>query len=151
MIWNLVIQKGMWQPQKKNDIKAWLNQLPNIHILRRNPTSRWVDFKTTHQLDGCTQNLHMRPLTWGNKKREIKKCTLNTHTPYMCASPIDGIWFVVIENLAMKEIANYLLCRVNMPMIKHIVSSPLSHSMCLLSSYSQKIKCSQVESTLVEV
>jgi hypothetical protein len=22
-------------------------------------TSRWVDFKTTHQLDGCTQNLHM--------------------------------------------------------------------------------------------
>jgi hypothetical protein len=36
----------------------WLNQLPNIHILRRNPTSRWVDFKTTHQLDGCTQNLH---------------------------------------------------------------------------------------------
>jgi hypothetical protein len=32
---------------------AGLNQLPNVHILRRNPTSRWVDFKTTHQLDGC--------------------------------------------------------------------------------------------------
>jgi hypothetical protein len=31
----------------------------NIHIFRRNPTSRWVDFKTTHQLDGCTQNLHV--------------------------------------------------------------------------------------------
>jgi hypothetical protein len=40
-------------------IEAWLNQLPNIHILRRNPTNRWVDFKTTHQLDGCTQNLDM--------------------------------------------------------------------------------------------
>jgi hypothetical protein len=25
----------------------------------RNPTIRWVDFKTTHQLDGCTQNLQM--------------------------------------------------------------------------------------------
>ncbi len=25
----------------------------------RNPTSRWVHFKTTRQLDGCTQNLHM--------------------------------------------------------------------------------------------
>jgi len=46
-------------PKKKIDIEAWLNQLPNIHILRKNPTSRWVDFKTTHQLDGCTQNLHM--------------------------------------------------------------------------------------------
>jgi hypothetical protein len=45
--------------KNKNDIETWLNQLPNIHILRRNPTSRWVDFKTTHQLDGCTQNLHM--------------------------------------------------------------------------------------------
>jgi hypothetical protein len=29
------------------------------YILRRNPTSRWVDFKTTHQLSGCTQNLNM--------------------------------------------------------------------------------------------
>jgi len=25
----------------------------------KKPTSRWVDFKTTHQLNGCTQNLHM--------------------------------------------------------------------------------------------
>jgi len=31
---------------------------PNIHMLKRNPTSRWVGFKTTHQLDGCTQNIH---------------------------------------------------------------------------------------------
>jgi len=44
---------------KKNDIGTWLNQLLSIHILRKNPTSRWVDFKTSHQLDGCTQNLHM--------------------------------------------------------------------------------------------
>jgi hypothetical protein len=41
-------------------IKAWSNQLPNIHILIRNPTNRWVHFKTTHQLNGCTQNLEMR-------------------------------------------------------------------------------------------
>jgi len=34
----------------KNDIEAWLNQVLNIHILRRNSTNRWVDFKTTHQL-----------------------------------------------------------------------------------------------------
>jgi hypothetical protein len=27
-------------------------------MLKINPTSRWVDFKTTHQLNGCTQNLH---------------------------------------------------------------------------------------------
>jgi hypothetical protein len=46
-------------------IEAWLNQLPNIHILRRNP--RWVDFKTPHQLDGCTQNLHVCPSAWGNE------------------------------------------------------------------------------------
>jgi len=45
--------------QKINDIEACLNQLPNINILRRNATSIWVDFKTTHQLSGCTQNLHM--------------------------------------------------------------------------------------------
>jgi hypothetical protein len=45
--------------KEKNDIKTQLNQLPNIHILRTNPTSRWVDFKTTHELGGCTQNLHM--------------------------------------------------------------------------------------------
>jgi hypothetical protein len=32
-------KQGKWQAPKKNDIKAWLNQLPNIHILRRNPTS----------------------------------------------------------------------------------------------------------------
>jgi hypothetical protein len=28
-------------------------------IFEEKPTSKWVDFKTTHQLDGCTQNLHM--------------------------------------------------------------------------------------------
>jgi len=46
--------------KRKNDIKKQLDQLPNIHILRRNPTSRWVDFKATHQLGGYTQNLHMQ-------------------------------------------------------------------------------------------
>jgi hypothetical protein len=45
--------------KKKTNIQAWLNQLPKIHILKRKPTSRWVYFKTTHQLDGCTQNQHM--------------------------------------------------------------------------------------------
>jgi hypothetical protein len=60
VIWNLMIQKDKWQPKKRKWYRdIWLNHLPNIHILRRNPTSRWVDFKTTHQLDGCTQNLHM--------------------------------------------------------------------------------------------
>jgi hypothetical protein len=56
-----------FRPKTKDEIEAWLNQLPNIHILRRNPISRWVDFKTTHQLYGCTQNLHMHcPLARGN-------------------------------------------------------------------------------------
>jgi hypothetical protein len=54
-----MIQKCKWQPKKKIDIEARLDQLSNIRILKRNPTSRWVDFKTTYQLDGCTQNLHM--------------------------------------------------------------------------------------------
>jgi hypothetical protein len=37
------MQKRKWQPQKnKNDIKACLNQLPNIHILK----------KKTQQVDG---------------------------------------------------------------------------------------------------
>ncbi len=31
--------------KRKNDIKTRLNQLPNIHILRRNPTSRWETSK----------------------------------------------------------------------------------------------------------
>jgi hypothetical protein len=39
------------QQTNKNDLETWCNELPNIHILRRNPTS-------SHQLDGCTQNLH---------------------------------------------------------------------------------------------
>jgi hypothetical protein len=52
-------KKASDNEKKRKDIEAWLNQLPNIHILKRNPTSRWVDFKTTYQLDGCTQNLHM--------------------------------------------------------------------------------------------
>jgi hypothetical protein len=42
--------------------------------LKRNPTSRWVDFKSTHQLDGCTQkSTPAHPLAWGNKKRTQKK------------------------------------------------------------------------------
>jgi hypothetical protein len=37
--------------------------------------------------------------------------------------------------------------RLNRPVTGHIVSqSPLSHSICLLSSCGLKIKCSQVES-----
>jgi hypothetical protein len=29
------------------------------------PTSRWVDFKTTHR------SKHAHPLAWGNRKREV--------------------------------------------------------------------------------
>jgi len=48
-------KKASDNPKKSNDIEARLKLvILNIHILRRNPTSRWVDFKTTHQLDGCT-------------------------------------------------------------------------------------------------
>jgi hypothetical protein len=55
--------------QKNKTIqRQWLNRLPNIHILKKNPTSRWVDFKTTHQLDGCTQNLHMHIHSLGEIK-----------------------------------------------------------------------------------
>jgi hypothetical protein len=32
---------------------------PTFIFGERNLTIRWVDFKTTHQLDGCTQNLQM--------------------------------------------------------------------------------------------
>jgi hypothetical protein len=40
--------------------------------LKRNPTSTWVDFKTTHQSNGCTQkSTHARPLNWGNKKMQL--------------------------------------------------------------------------------
>jgi hypothetical protein len=64
---------------KKKMIKRKLNQLPNIHILRRNPTNRWVDFKTTHQLDGFTQkSTHEHPLAWGNKK--FRELHLELHT-----------------------------------------------------------------------
>ncbi len=63
--------------KEKNDIKTQLNQLPNIHILRTNPTSRWVDFKTTHELGGCTQNLHMHVYQLGAiKNLHTKPITL---------------------------------------------------------------------------
>ncbi len=33
------------------------------------PNQHWVDFKTTHQLDGCTpKSTHLCPLAWGNEK-----------------------------------------------------------------------------------
>jgi hypothetical protein len=31
-----------------NDNRGMIKSIPNIHILKRNPTSKWVDFKTTH-------------------------------------------------------------------------------------------------------
>jgi len=31
------------------------------------PTSRWVDFKTTHQLDGYTQTPHTN--AWGKNRK----------------------------------------------------------------------------------
>ncbi len=52
-------KRQMTTEKNKNNIKTRLKQLSNIHILKRNPTNRWVDFKTTHQLDSFTQNLHM--------------------------------------------------------------------------------------------
>jgi hypothetical protein len=60
-------------PKTKTDIEAWLNQLSNIHIFKRNPTSRRVDFKTTHQLDECTQNLHMHVHRLG----AISRCAIS--------------------------------------------------------------------------
>jgi hypothetical protein len=36
----------------------------------KNPISRWVDFKTTHQLDGCTQNSHIK-----RRKQKMKNKT----------------------------------------------------------------------------
>ncbi len=51
--------KASDNPKKLNDIKAWLNQLPNIHILRleNNPSIGWAHPKFTHA----------HPLAWGNK------------------------------------------------------------------------------------
>jgi hypothetical protein len=37
-------------------------------------TSRWVDFKTTYQLDGChPKSTHACPIAWGNKEKEKRK------------------------------------------------------------------------------
>jgi hypothetical protein len=47
-------------------METQLNQLPNIHILKKNPTSRWVDFKTTHQLDWVhPKSTHAYPFSLG--------------------------------------------------------------------------------------
>jgi hypothetical protein len=57
-----------------------INQLLNIHILKRNPTSRWVDFKTTHQLDGVhPKSTHAHPLPWGNNKTRELDFTMFTY------------------------------------------------------------------------
>jgi hypothetical protein len=45
--------------QKKNDIEALIKSITQHSYFEKKPTSRWVDFKTTHQLDWSTQNLHM--------------------------------------------------------------------------------------------
>jgi len=74
MIWNLMIQKRQVTTQKKkeDDIEAWLNQVPNIHILRRNPTSRRIDFKTTQEIGWVHPKFtHAHPLAWGNNKHDV--------------------------------------------------------------------------------
>jgi hypothetical protein len=85
----MIQKKASDSPRKQNDIKTWLNKLPNIHILRKNSTSRWVDFKTTHQLYGCTQNLHTpHPLAWANKKFTHKLITLSIQPTFDSLTPM---------------------------------------------------------------
>jgi hypothetical protein len=44
--------------------------------LRRNPTNRWLDLKTTYQFDGCTKKFtHVRPLAWGNNNTKELMCS----------------------------------------------------------------------------
>ncbi len=37
-----------------------INSVTNIHILRKNPTSRWVDFKNNPSIEWVYPNLRMR-------------------------------------------------------------------------------------------
>jgi len=48
-----------WHPH--HYLFAWNCDVLNAHEMSKQTklTSRWVDFKTTHQLDGCIQNLHI--------------------------------------------------------------------------------------------
>jgi hypothetical protein len=49
-------------------IEAWLNQLPNIHIWRRNPTSKMGRLQNTPSIGWVhPKSPHMCPLAWGNK------------------------------------------------------------------------------------
>jgi hypothetical protein len=68
VIWNLVIQKGKWQPKKvkwyKGMIKSvtqhsYFEKKPITYMgrLQNNPSIGWVHPKSTHA----------RPLAWGNK------------------------------------------------------------------------------------
>ncbi len=60
---------------KRNSTSRWVDfktthqfSYPTFIFWRRNSTSRWVDFKTTHQLeDGChPKSTHACPIAWGN-------------------------------------------------------------------------------------
>jgi hypothetical protein len=54
-----------------------------------NSTNRWVDFKTTHLLDGCIQNLHGHVhLAWVNKKFTCKPIILSIHPTFESPTPI---------------------------------------------------------------
>lgn len=50
MIWNLVAQENKWQPKKNNNIKTWLNRLPNklMGIFENDPSIGWVHPESTH-------------------------------------------------------------------------------------------------------
>jgi len=61
MLWNLMIQKGRWQPKKKW-YRKMIKSIAQHSYFQKKPNNRWVDFKTTHELDGCTQNLHVHQL-----------------------------------------------------------------------------------------
>jgi hypothetical protein len=59
---------------QNNPSIGWVPPKTTFIFWRRNLTSRWVDFKTTHQLDGChPKSTHACPIAWGNKKKEEKK------------------------------------------------------------------------------
>jgi len=51
--------KSKWQPKKIIIIRGMIKLVTQHSYFEKNPTSRWVDFKTTHQSNGYTQNLHM--------------------------------------------------------------------------------------------
>jgi hypothetical protein len=63
--------------KKLNNTDTWLNQLPNIHILRRDPTRRWVGLQNNPSIGWVHPKFtHGLPLAWSNKKTPHKTAFL---------------------------------------------------------------------------